>query len=91
MVANALDTDVRPAPDGIPLSPETVLQLAPGVRTRFDTVGHVLVDAPGVGRSHREAPEIDGVVHLPAGMAPGTVVSVRVQAAMGPDLVAGPA
>ena len=28
----------------------------------------VLVDEPGVGRSHREAPEIDGVVDLPAGL-----------------------
>jgi protein arginine N-methyltransferase 1 len=28
------------------LSPETLLQIAPGVRTRFDAAGHVLVDAP---------------------------------------------
>ena len=28
------------------LSSETLLQLAPGVRTRFDAVGHVLLDAP---------------------------------------------
>jgi SAM-dependent methyltransferase len=28
------------------LSPETRLQLAPGIRTRLDAVGHVLVDAP---------------------------------------------
>jgi precorrin-6B methylase 2 len=28
------------------LSPETRLQLAPNVRTRFDAAGHVLVDAP---------------------------------------------
>ena len=28
------------------LSPETLLQLAPGVRTRIDAAGHVLVDAP---------------------------------------------
>jgi len=28
------------------VSPETLLQLAPNVRTRFDAVGHVLVDAP---------------------------------------------
>ena len=31
---------------GTDLSPETRLQLAPGVRTRLDGVGHVLVDAP---------------------------------------------
>jgi precorrin-6B methylase 2 len=39
---------VRPAETllHIHLSPETVLQLAPGVRTRFDPAGHVLVDAP---------------------------------------------
>jgi precorrin-6B methylase 2 len=29
-----------------PLSPQTLLQLAPGVRTRFDAAGHVLLDAP---------------------------------------------
>ena len=28
------------------LSPETLLQLAPGVRTRLDAAGHVLLDAP---------------------------------------------
>ena len=28
------------------LSPETLLQLAPGVRTRFDAAGHVVLDAP---------------------------------------------
>jgi len=31
----------------VELSPETVLRLAPGVRTRFDASGHVLLDAPG--------------------------------------------
>ena len=29
-----------------PLSAATLLQLGPGLRTRFDTAGHVLVDAP---------------------------------------------
>ena len=32
--------------DDVDLSPETLLQIAPGVRTRFDAAGHVLVDAP---------------------------------------------
>jgi precorrin-6B methylase 2 len=32
--------------DDSQLSPETVLRLAPGVRTRFDPAGHVLLDAP---------------------------------------------
>lgn len=31
---------------GIDLSPETRLQLAPGIRSRLDARGHVLVDAP---------------------------------------------
>ncbi len=48
----------------------------------------VLVDEPGVGRSHREAPEIDGVVNLPVGAAPGTFVPVTVTGAAGVDLEA---
>ena len=48
----------------------------------------VLVDEPGVGRSHREAPEIDGVVLVPDGLVPGTFASLTVTAALGPDLTA---
>lgn len=48
----------------------------------------VLVDAPGVGRTHREAPEIDGIVHLPDDLATGSFERVRVVDALGPDLVA---
>ncbi len=48
----------------------------------------VLVDEPGVGRSFREAPEIDGVVQLPDSLAVGSLVTVRVVDALGPDLVA---
>ena len=48
----------------------------------------VLVDTPGVGRSHREAPEIDGVIHLDEGLAPGYIVDVEIVDALGPDLVA---
>jgi len=51
----------------------------------------VLVDAPGVGRTYREAPEIDGIVSLPGDLAPGTFVEVVVTGADGPDLVAEPA
>jgi ribosomal protein S12 methylthiotransferase len=50
----------------------------------------VLVDEPGVGRTHREAPEIDGVVHLPESLAVGSLVEVEVVAALGPDLDAEP-
>ncbi len=48
----------------------------------------VLVDAPGEGRTHREAPEIDGIVHVPADLAVGALHAVRVVDARGPDLVA---
>ncbi len=50
----------------------------------------VLVDAPGRARSHREAPEIDGVVHVPGSLAVGGFHRVRVVAAEGPDLRAVP-
>jgi ribosomal protein S12 methylthiotransferase len=46
----------------------------------------VLVDGPGIGRTHREAPEIDGVVHVPADLPAGTFATVTVTGAGGPDL-----
>ncbi|MCA1692270.1 MAG: 30S ribosomal protein S12 methylthiotransferase RimO [Actinobacteria bacterium] len=46
----------------------------------------VLVDEPGTGRTHREAPEIDGVVNLPQDLAVGTFATVAVTASAGPDL-----
>jgi ribosomal protein S12 methylthiotransferase len=62
------------------------------LRRRAALVGtraFVLVDAPGTGRSHREAPEIDGVIHLPvaatAGLT-GRFVTVELTGAAGPDL-----
>jgi len=48
----------------------------------------VLVDSPGVGRSHREAPEIDGIVQIPESCKVGSFVNVRIVDAIGPDLVA---
>ena len=48
----------------------------------------VLVDEPRVGRTHREAPEIDGVVEVPEALAPGTFADVTVTSAAGCDLVA---
>jgi ribosomal protein S12 methylthiotransferase len=45
-----------------------------------------------VGRTHREAPEIDGVVRIAGAFArPGAQVRARVTSAYGPDLVAEPA
>ena len=48
----------------------------------------VLVDEPGVARSTREAPEIDGIVEVPEHLAVGAFHEVRVVDAMGPDRVA---
>ena len=48
----------------------------------------VLVDEPGVGRTHREAPEIDGIVTVPDALSTGTFAGVTVTAAAGCDLVA---
>jgi ribosomal protein S12 methylthiotransferase len=48
----------------------------------------VLVDEPGEARSHREAPEIDGVVQVPETLAVGSFVNVRIVDALGPDLIA---
>ena len=42
-----------------------------------------------VGRTHREAPEIDGIVRVSStNAAPGTILTAEVVAAVGPDLVA---
>lgn len=52
------------------------------------SVVEVLVDAPGQGRTYREAPEIDGIVTVPDDLGVGEFVEVRVVDALGPDLVA---
>ena len=48
----------------------------------------VLVDEPGIGRTHREAPEIDGIVTVPADLPAGQFVDLTVTGAIGPDLAA---
>ena len=48
----------------------------------------VLVDEPGVGRTHREAPEIDGVVNVSLDLPVGEFADVTVTGALGPDLEA---
>ena len=58
---------------------------------RDDCIGEthrVLVDEPGVARSHREAPEIDGVVSVPETLTVGEFHEVVITDALGPDLVA---
>jgi ribosomal protein S12 methylthiotransferase len=50
----------------------------------------VLVDRSGQARSQREAPEIDGIIHVPEGLTVGQIHPVEVTAAVGPDLDAVP-
>ncbi|MGH9069720.1 MAG: 30S ribosomal protein S12 methylthiotransferase RimO [Acidimicrobiales bacterium] len=62
-------------------------------RRRAELVGRemdVLVDSPGVARSHREAPEIDGIVQVPPALEVGGFERVVVTAAEGPDLLGAP-
>ena len=49
-----------------------------------------LVDAAGEARSHREAPEIDGVINVPPGLAPGSWVELEITGSEGPDLFGEP-
>jgi ribosomal protein S12 methylthiotransferase len=48
----------------------------------------VLVDEPGIARSFREAPEIDGVVQVPQSLIVGEFYEVTIEQVFGPDLVA---
>ena len=67
------------------------MQDAITARRRDELIGtrvEVLVDATGIGRTHREAPEIDGVVHVGHDLGVGEMTAVEIVDALGPDLVA---
>ena len=67
------------------------LQDSISARRRDDLIGReisVLIDEPGVGRSHREAPEIDGIVEVPETLTVGEFHTVTVRSALGPDITA---
>ncbi len=69
----------------------TELQDAITARRRDELLGatvEVLVDAPGEGRTYREAPEIDGIVSVPGDLPVGSFAEVVVTGADGPDLLA---
>ena len=69
----------------------TELQDAITASKRDELVGtqvEVLVDEVGVGRSFREAPEIDGVIFVPPAHQVGTIQTVTVSASLGADLEA---
>jgi ribosomal protein S12 methylthiotransferase len=91
--AMELDGHVDPALVADRLAELRELQDGISARRRDAVVGAtttVLVDAPGVARSHREAPEIDGIVEVPPTLDVGRFHEVVVVDAAGPDLVAVP-
>ena len=47
----------------------------------------VLVDSPGVARSVHEAPDIDGIIEVPASLRVGSLVEVEITESLGTDLV----
>ena len=61
---------------------------AAGRDVLIDRVVEVLVDETGVGRTHREAPEIDGIVSVPHTLEVGSFAKLTVTNASGPDLEA---
>lgn len=86
-----LDGQVPPALVEERMAELTELQDEITARKRDEMLGarvEVLVDSPGVGRTHREAPEIDGVVRVPPSLRPGSFHTLRVVGAAGPDLAA---
>jgi ribosomal protein S12 methylthiotransferase len=69
----------------------TELQDAITASRRDELIGSsidVLVDRPGVARSHREAPEIDGVVLVDPALPAGEFATVDIVDALGADLIA---
>jgi ribosomal protein S12 methylthiotransferase len=91
--AAGLDQRVPPGLVGERLAELSELQDGITASRRAELVGEtleVLVDRVGVGRSHREAPEIDGVVGVPDDLRPGDLVDVVVTGSAGPDLEATP-
>jgi ribosomal protein S12 methylthiotransferase len=89
--AAGLDGEVPPALIAERLAELSELQDAITARRRDELIGRrveVLVDSVGTGRTHREAPEIDGIVHVADDLDVGTFAEVDIVDALGPDLVA---
>jgi len=86
-----LDDQVAPALAQERLSELRGLQDGITAKKRDELIGRrveVLVDVPGRARSHREAPEIDGIIVVPPEVAVGTFAELTVTGAVGPDLEA---
>ncbi len=89
--AAGLDGAIDPALMHLRLAELRELQDDITAARRDDQIGRthrVLVDAPGIARSAREAPEIDGVIHVGQDVAVGEFTEVAIVDALGPDLVA---
>ncbi len=89
--AAGLDGAVPPNLMAERLAELTELQDSITAQRRTDLIGEtieVLVDAQGIGRTHREAPEIDGIVTVPDDLKVGTFQKLVVADSLGPDLVA---
>jgi ribosomal protein S12 methylthiotransferase len=89
--ATTLDGAVDPALISERLRELSEVQDAITLARRDALIGsrvEVLVDSAGVARSHREAPEIDGVIHVPAELPVGEFVKVTITDARGVDLEA---
>jgi ribosomal protein S12 methylthiotransferase len=91
----AADLDGHVSPELVAERLAELHDLQDGITARrrdalIGTVAEVLVDAPGAARSHREAPEIDGVVVVPDTLGVGELAKVRIEGAAGPDLDAVP-
>jgi ribosomal protein S12 methylthiotransferase len=89
--AAGLDGEVAAALVADRLNELTERQDAITTARRHALVGRqveVLVDEHGVGRTHREAPEIDGIVRVPDELPVGGFARVTVNGVTGPDLEA---
>jgi len=92
--ATALGGQVRAELVGERLRECSELQDAITATRRAELVGTVcraLVDKRGEARSHREAPEIDGIITVPRELAPGSWVELLITESIGPDLIGVPA
>ena len=89
--ANDLDA---PVPHELALERlREVSELQDGITARkrdalVGTTAELLIDSPGVARSVRECPEIDGVIHVAPSLRVGSVVKGEIVASRGIDLEA---
>jgi len=87
--ANSLDGKVERSLMLERLAEVSELQEAITQKKRVDVIGtkvNALVDEPGVARSYREAPEIDGIIKIDAEIPSGGFVDLVISGSEGPDL-----